>query len=97
MLPPVRNTEVGVGVVVLPDDQPPVGRTKSGPLGQVLRPASGVVTKKKAKSGRGGRGGGGGGMRVHGPAGPGAGIPPPPSISQNPSGTRSGSPRKVGS
>ncbi|EJD08192.1 uncharacterized protein FOMMEDRAFT_164896 [Fomitiporia mediterranea MF3/22] len=97
VLPPVRNTEVGVGVVVLPDDQPPVGRTKSGPLGQVLRPASGVVTKKKAKSGRGGRGGGGGGMRVHGPAGPGAGIPPPPSISQNPSGTRSGSPRKVGS
>ncbi|KAI5116535.1 hypothetical protein M0805_009046 [Coniferiporia weirii] len=53
--------------LALPDDAPPPSRTRSGPLGQILRPSTSSSTaKKKSKPKEG----------VHGPAGPGAGHNP---------------------
>ncbi|OCB85846.1 hypothetical protein A7U60_g7200 [Sanghuangporus baumii] len=70
--PPIRNPAVP-GTIVLPDEQPPVAKTKSGPLGQIVRPSASALAgaaKKKAKSGSGV--GGGGGAAGSGSAGGGA-------------------------
>ncbi|THH03070.1 hypothetical protein EW145_g6557 [Phellinidium pouzarii] len=65
MAPPVPNP--AAPPVLLPDDAPPPARTRSGPLGQIIRPSAGALAAmKKAKPKEG----------VHGPAGLGAGMQP---------------------
>lgn len=73
--PPIRNP--AAPDVVLPDDAPPAARTKSGPLGQIMRPSASSGLKKKPKTGSGSGSGGATKEGPHGPAGPGPGIPPP--------------------
>ena len=73
--PPIRN-QAAPGAIVLPDEQPPVAKTKSGPLGQIMRPSASALAgaaKKKAKSGNAAAGGGAGGSGSGGTGGGGGG------------------------